>query len=328
MKKPNKSIKIRQSNKKRRRKASVGTPTACCGVALSESHEDTMKEAKEVEEELDRCRCRVIYHHIAYFNRRIEKGEVEVTNDPTLRKAVIDFSPGDTLVHRETLECLLSEEARLKGLLPQEEQRPLSDFELYGYEGAISGFRWLLGRHDHRLVAYLVSGRFELGMEASEFSATLECGVEKIKEIVSNNARHPQDAASSLLCQSRNEIEQELARLLILLELQHYEILKSELEEGVAVISTDPKLKESRLYESEDTTMVHADYWGFLKTFAKNVKMDLPKELCDELPLDVRQEGRAHGALCALHWFSSGENTGFATLLLSKMNCKTRRGVR
>jgi hypothetical protein len=297
------------------------------GVALSESHEDTMKEAKEVEEELGWCCCRVAHDDIAYFKKRIEKGEVEVTNDPSLRKAVMGFSPGDTLVHGETLECLLSEEARLKGLLPHEEQRPLRDFELYGYEGAISALRWLQGHHDQDLVAYLVtvSDRFELVMETPEISATLEGGVQKSEEIISNNSRHPQGAASSAISQSRNEIEQELGRLLILHELQHYEVLKAKLEEGVAVISTDPNLKEDRPYESEDTTMVHADYREVLESFAKHAKRDLPKKLRDELPLNMLQEGRVHGAICALHWFLGGENTKLASSLNFAVEDKASR---
>jgi hypothetical protein len=276
--------------------------------------EDIMREAAEVYKELDNCYSRTTHDDINVIKSRIEEGNLKVTNDPALRKAVYNFAEEDTLIHEENLQRLLSEEAALTKFLPPEEQRPLNNFERFLYDGAIWTLHWALGHHDKDLVGCLVSEQFEL--DRPKIWLIQDDHVRGSKDIISTYLRCMKGNAIPAICRSRREIEQELSRLRTLDEFQLYKQLKSELEEGVAVISTDPELKEGRLYESEDTTMVHADYWEWLKRVAERAKRDLPKKLRNK-PLDQVQEARICGAICALDWLLSEENGRLATFLKS-----------
>jgi hypothetical protein len=122
-----------------------------------------MKEAVEVEAELDNCYRHVIYDDIIDLKMRIQKGEVKVTNNPSLNNAEVNFS--HAVVQEEHLEYLFSEETRLTKLLSRDERWLLSDVELCRYEGAISALRWLLGDLNQDLVGSLVADQFELVME-------------------------------------------------------------------------------------------------------------------------------------------------------------------
>jgi hypothetical protein len=123
---------------------------------------------------------------------------------------VIDYSHKNTVVHEEQLEHILSEETRLTTLLPRDEHRLLSHFELYRYEGAIAALRWLLGQHNHNLVVYLAGDHFELVIET----------VGKSKEIASGNATYTKGKAGPTLCRNMKKIKKQLYCLRILDELQ------------------------------------------------------------------------------------------------------------
>jgi hypothetical protein len=247
-----------------------------------------MKEAVEVEAELENCYCHVIYDNITDLKMRIEKGEVNVTNSASLNNADVIFSHENTVVQEKHLECLISEQARLTTLLPRDEPWLLSDVELCRYEGGISALQWILGYYNQDLLAYLVADRFELVIKAPKTLATLQGHV---KKRIESHARYLDGKASPILCRDIKKIRKQLYRLRILDELQVYHFLKSGLDEGVVEISTDPSLEEEQVRHLEHVTLAHVECWNVARVYAELAKKDLPKKLRDE-PLDYLKRER------------------------------------
>lgn len=281
-----------------------------------------MKNASQVELELKHCHARVMYDNITVIEENISKGALRVTSDPLLKKAFYDFNENDKVVHEENLECILHEKARLKESLPPEDQRPLNDFERFQYDGAISASLWLMGHINEELIGCLISGRLKVEDEIGNNLVAYGARVMGNKQVIAAPFWARKDNGCPAISRRPKKIEQELSRLQILHRLELYKVLKSQIEDGVAVITTDPGLKEGQLHLG-DETLVHVDYWESLKEVLDLAKSHLPKKLLNGPP-DVVLAGRVDGAIGVLDWLLSEENDPLATFL--KFDYPTRKG--
>jgi hypothetical protein len=145
-----------------------------CGTYLETVKEKTMKEASakrhykeaaEVQAELEYFRSKNIYDFVNDIKRRIENGEVRVTNEPSLKKEQLELSDEITLIHPKQWEYMLNEEKRVEKFIPREERRQQDDHEAARFQGAICALHWLLGHHNEELATYVTSEQFEVVIE-------------------------------------------------------------------------------------------------------------------------------------------------------------------
>jgi len=241
-------------------------------------------EAVEVKKELEYCHSRIIYNDVAEIERRIENGEIELTNDLALKKDFIELSEIKTTLHAENWECMLNEAARVTKFIPREERRLLNEIEVSQYQGAIFTLHWLLGHHDGELAG---------------------------EDLLTNNLRYVKNKAGPVIYPNKKKIEQQQHTLLMFEAYKFFIEIKSDIEDGLAEISSDPSLQEELVRRFDHTTLVHAEYWEWVTHLAEIAERYLPKEICHK----ITQTQRVFGALCALKWFLSGENSRLATYL-------------
>jgi hypothetical protein len=127
--------------------------------------QEKRKEAAEVKAEIEYCYSRIIYDDVFHTKRKIEDGEIEVTNDSSLKKEELKLSDETTLIHTKQWEYMFNEAKRVEKFIPREERRPLDDHEAARFQGAICALHWLLGHHNEELAAYVTSKQFKVVFE-------------------------------------------------------------------------------------------------------------------------------------------------------------------
>lgn len=177
-----------------------------------------MKNAFEVQHQLDNFCCRLIPDDIDDLKRRIKAGNAETY-----------FAMENKLIREEDPKIMLT---ILSYFYPREERWRLSYTEVYQYEGAICTLQWLLAHHNHELVDYLVSDRFEQAVNIPMTSVAHDRRVNGSKEMGSGKLGDRKDQGSPILYRNTKKIKKQVDRLEILYHLQPYHFLKSGLDEG------------------------------------------------------------------------------------------------
>jgi hypothetical protein len=142
--------------------------------------------------------------------------------------------------------------------------------------------------------------------------------------MVSNKSSDMNAKTGPVVCRNRVEVEREWSRLWLLDQLQHYYFVKSQLDKGLAEISSDPSLEEEQVRQVGHIILVHTEYWKSMKSFAEVAEREFQKKLGEE-PLDIIRADRVAGAMHALGWFLSGENNRLADFLAFTVD-NARRG--
>ena len=133
-----------------------------------------LKNAVEVEGELEQCNFRLTYNLANRIKRGIENGNIEVTNDTSVKDDELILSSRTTRIHDTHLKCMLGELAMVTKFIPTEERRLLNDVEESRHQGAALALRWLLGHHDEELHVCLLSDRGVVELELQETSHPAE----------------------------------------------------------------------------------------------------------------------------------------------------------
>lgn len=136
-----------------------------------------LKNAVEVEGELEQCNFRLTYNLVNRIKRGIEDGNIEVTNDASVKDDELITSSSATWIQDTHLKCMLDELAMVTKFIPTEERRLLNDVEESRYQGAAFALRWLLGNHDEELHDCLLSDRGVVKLELHETSDPTELDV-------------------------------------------------------------------------------------------------------------------------------------------------------
>jgi hypothetical protein len=129
-----------------------------------------LKNAVEVEGELEQCNFRLTYNLANRIKRGIENGNIEVGNDTSVKDDELIPSSRTTWIHDTHLKCMLDELAMVTKFIPTEERRLLNDVEESRYQGAAFALRWLLGHHDEELHVCLLSDQGVVELELQETS--------------------------------------------------------------------------------------------------------------------------------------------------------------
>jgi hypothetical protein len=136
-----------------------------------------LKNAVEVEGELEQCNFRLTYSLVNRIKRGIDSGNIEVTNDTSVKDDELFTSSSARWIHDSHLQCMLGELAKVTKFIPTEERRLLNDVEESRYQGAALALRWLLGHQDEELHDCLLSDRGVVKLELHETSDPTELDV-------------------------------------------------------------------------------------------------------------------------------------------------------
>jgi hypothetical protein len=136
-----------------------------------------LKNAVEVEGELEQCNFRLTYNLANRIKRGIENGNIDVANDTSVKDDEPILSSRTTWIYDTHLKCMLDELAMVTKFIPTEEQRLLNDVEESRYQGAALALRWLLGHHDEELHVCLLSDRGIVELEVQETSDPIELDI-------------------------------------------------------------------------------------------------------------------------------------------------------